>query len=162
MKKGGSRDHVTFFVKGVLDLFILTELERGPASGKELMEKIDFVTGENWKPSPGTTYPVLRKMEGEGLVKGGLSKDKGRRKINYSLTAKGRKEAGERRAKATSSAGTVLQVMIPLKMRMLYGFNDEEISGLHEAIRERLEKPRKKSDRKKAVKKLASAWRNLR
>ncbi len=164
MKKGRAHVHLNVFVKGAMEFFFLSELERGPASGKGLMEKIDFVTGEHWRPSPGTVYPVLRRMEKKGLVKASLARGGGRRKIRYCLTSRGRTELGKHRSRRMECGDTGLEVMIPLMMRTLYGFNDDEIKELHEKLGDafkKTRKPRNKEESRKALDRLIAAWREF-
>jgi len=164
MNKRLVHEHLNVFVKGAMEFFFLSELERGPASGKELMEKIDFVTGEHWRPSPGTTYPVLRRMEKKGLVKASLAKGGGRRKIRYCLTPRGQTELRKHRSMRVECGDIGLEVMLPLEMRTLYGFSDEEITGLHKKLRnafKKTRKPRNKEESMKALDKLIAAWREF-
>lgn len=66
-----------------LNLIVIKVLSSGELSGYELMKRIPAETGY-WKPSPGTMYPLLEKLEKRGLV---VSRAEGKRKI-YRLTAK--------------------------------------------------------------------------
>lgn len=76
------------YKKGVLDLFVLAMLKKKDQYGYDISETI----GNQIEISPGTVYPILRKMKDEGLVETYLSEVSGgpARKY-YSLTAKGYK-----------------------------------------------------------------------
>ena len=36
--------------------------------GYAIMKEIERLTGQDWKPSPGSTYPTLQELEDAGLV----------------------------------------------------------------------------------------------
>jgi DNA-binding PadR family transcriptional regulator len=59
--------------------------------GYEMIQELDQRTGGVWRPSPGSVYPTLQLLEDEGLI---ASQESEGRKA-YSLTDKGREEAGK-------------------------------------------------------------------
>ncbi len=75
------------FLRGFLRSLILTLLKKKSMHGYELIKEIKEKTFF-WKPSPGTIYPLLKKLEKEGLIR----KKKEKRKFVYFLTKKGEKE----------------------------------------------------------------------
>jgi len=44
----------------------LNILKKEPISGTELMDEIEYYT--DWRPSPGSVYPLLSKLEEQGLI----------------------------------------------------------------------------------------------
>jgi len=116
------------FAKGLLELFILCEAEK-PVSGKKITERIVSLTSGKWKPSPGAIYPLLRKIEDEGLIKPELSEGEGRREITYLITAHGRKHLAEGRRRVMQR-GDMGALFIPLITKILYNFDDTEIDEL--------------------------------
>ena len=82
------------FAHGQLRLYLLSLLESGPKLGYELIIALSDRFGGTYRPSPGTVYPRLARLEDEGLV---LRSDAGR-KGEYSLTEAGRREIDARRA----------------------------------------------------------------
>lgn len=73
--------------RGLIQLFILHSLQKEPKSGYDLIKEISEKTGGAWVPSKGTLYPMLKKMEEEGLI---IVSDTGKRSKNiFSLTAEG-------------------------------------------------------------------------
>jgi len=56
----------TILLRGYLRLYILEQLHGGPSTGAEIVERLHQSCA--WKPSPGTIYPLLRRLEREGLV----------------------------------------------------------------------------------------------
>ena len=152
------------FAKDLLKLFVLCEAEK-PVSGKMITERIAELTSAKWKPSPGAIYPLLRKMEMDGLVKSELSAGEGRREITYLITARGMKHLAEGRERMMQK-GDMSTVFLPLVIKIIYNFDDIEIKGLIEEfekfnrLREKfLKLPEKK--RKEAFLKICSLFEKL-
>jgi DNA-binding PadR family transcriptional regulator len=82
------------FAHGQLRLYLLALLETGPRHGYELITALSDRFGGTYRPSAGTVYPRLARLEEEGLV---TRTDDGR-KTTYRLTEAGRRELDERRA----------------------------------------------------------------
>lgn len=81
------------FAHGQLRLYLLALLESGPKHGYELITALSDRFGGTYRPSPGTVYPRLARLEEEGLVR---RSDQGR-KGTYALTDAGRGELERRR-----------------------------------------------------------------
>ncbi|EHQ36114.1 PadR family transcriptional regulator [Methanoplanus limicola] len=73
--------------RGLIQLYILHSLNSEPKSGYELLKEISAKTKGAWVPSKGTLYPMLKKMEDEGLTE--LSETGQRGKNIYRLTPEG-------------------------------------------------------------------------
>lgn len=74
------------FARGeFLRMLVLNIVRKGPVSGMDIIREVEKLTFGFWRPSPGTIYPLLKKLESEGLIK---RKDLDRRKV-YSLTPRG-------------------------------------------------------------------------
>lgn len=86
------------FSPGDLHLVILALLSRRPMHGYELMGELADRLGRRYRPSPGSIYPALQALEGEGLIDG---TDDGDRRV-YELTADGA-QAYVRRAERFAS-----------------------------------------------------------
>ncbi|MCR6491675.1 PadR family transcriptional regulator [Cellulomonas sp. P24] len=82
------------FAHGQLRLYLLGLLESGPKHGYELITALSDRFGGTYRPSPGTIYPRLARLEEEGLVR---RVDDGR-KGTYTLTEAGMRELRERSA----------------------------------------------------------------
>ena len=82
------------FAHGQLRLYLLALLEQGPRHGYELITALSDRFGGTYRPSPGTIYPRLARLEEEGLVR---RADDGGRRSTYTLTDAGRDELDARR-----------------------------------------------------------------
>jgi DNA-binding PadR family transcriptional regulator len=69
---------------GILKMMMLHIMKDGEASGYDIIKRVELITGK--KPSTGSIYPLLKKMEREGWISGRL----GDGKTYYSLTEIGR------------------------------------------------------------------------
>jgi DNA-binding PadR family transcriptional regulator len=61
--------HNAMVPKGFLRYHVLSALNDKPMSGSELMEEISKNTGGNWKPSPGSIYPMLAWLQDNQYIK---------------------------------------------------------------------------------------------
>lgn len=82
------------FAHGQLRLYLLSLLDSGPKHGYELITALSDRFGGTYRPSAGTVYPRLARLEEEGLVR---RVDDGR-KSTYTLTDAGRQELAARSA----------------------------------------------------------------
>ena len=71
---------------------ILAILSGGARHGYQLALELEERSGSFFRLNHGTLYPILHKLEKEGMIRGSWS-DEGpkRRRRQYSLTAKGKK-----------------------------------------------------------------------
>lgn len=82
------------FAHGQLRLYLLSLLESGPKLGYELIVALSDRFGGTYRPSPGTVYPRLARLEEDGLVRRSDEDRKG----EYTLTDAGHREVAARRA----------------------------------------------------------------
>ncbi len=61
--------HNAMVPKGFLRYHVLEALSQKAMSGSELMDEIHKHTGGNWKPSPGSIYPLLAWLQDNAYVK---------------------------------------------------------------------------------------------
>src|SRR3954452_18188189 len=71
---------------------ILGFLQRGPASGYAIKQKIDGSTRFFFASSYGQIYPDLKKLENLGLIEGAAKTQGQRARTEYSLTDAGREQ----------------------------------------------------------------------
>jgi DNA-binding PadR family transcriptional regulator len=55
--------------RGDVRAALLLLLAEEPRNGYQLMQEIEQRSGGNWRPSPGSVYPVLSQLEDEGLIR---------------------------------------------------------------------------------------------
>jgi len=77
--------------KGYMGMALLLMINERPLTGYDIMRSIRETTQGFWKPTPGGVYPVLKKLESEGLVHGDWYVYKGRKRKTYVITDEGRK-----------------------------------------------------------------------
>jgi len=77
--------------RGNIKPIILQALSEKPMHGYEVIQHFAKRSGGHWRPSPGSVYPTLRKLESEGSI---IAKDIDG-KTEYHVTAKGRRLADE-------------------------------------------------------------------
>jgi PadR family transcriptional regulator, regulatory protein PadR len=81
-------------LKGHLDALILSTL-REPAHGYAVIEELKRRSGGEFALPEGTVYPVLHRLEADGLLVSSWSNASGRRRRIYSLTPRGRTALAE-------------------------------------------------------------------
>jgi len=77
--------------RGAVTMAVITLLDERPMHGYELITVLEERSGGRWKPSPGTIYPALGKLEEGGLV---TSKEEDGKRL-YELTDDGRRVAAK-------------------------------------------------------------------
>jgi DNA-binding PadR family transcriptional regulator len=79
---------------GLLPLLVLHLLGEGPSYGNQLMERVLALTGGLVAVNPNTMYPLLRRLEQDGLVAGEWEHPERRSRRFYRLTEAGARERG--------------------------------------------------------------------
>src|SRR5882762_3147918 len=77
--------------RDVFPLLVLHLIAREPTYGNRLIESIEEITRGTISVNPNTMYPLLREMEGQGLVDGRWELPDRRTRRYYSITASGRR-----------------------------------------------------------------------
>jgi DNA-binding PadR family transcriptional regulator len=78
--------------RAVLPLLVLHLISEGPSYGNQLMERIGAMTAGVLSVNPNTMYPLLRTLEGRGLIEGQWEHPERRSRRYYTLTKEGRAE----------------------------------------------------------------------
>ena len=78
--------------RAILPLLVLHLINEGPSYGNQLMERIGGMTAGVLSVNPNTMYPLLRRLEGRGLIEGKWEHPERRSRRYYSLTDEGREE----------------------------------------------------------------------
>jgi DNA-binding PadR family transcriptional regulator len=77
-------------VRGMLPMYLLSLLRGKPHHGNEIIKAIEKMNKGTWKPSPGSVYPLLKKLEEDGLICGKWVSGRAAATRIYSVTRKGR------------------------------------------------------------------------
>jgi PadR family transcriptional regulator, regulatory protein PadR len=80
------------FLNGVPELLILSLLSRRSMYGYELVQAIRRSTGGALEVGEGCVYPILHRLETDGLLDGKRETVGGRCRVVYRVTAKGTKQ----------------------------------------------------------------------
>jgi PadR family transcriptional regulator PadR len=83
------------FLNGVPELLILRLLSRHPMHGYELVQSIRRSTGEALAFGEGCIYPLLHRLESDGLLSSRQEPVSGRSRIVYQVTARGTRRLTE-------------------------------------------------------------------
>lgn len=80
--------------KGVLEMLVLELVCRGSTYGYELLKALKEGSGGAFVLKEGTLYPILYRLEDEGLIEAAWSRAEGRTapKKMYTATEKGQQE----------------------------------------------------------------------
>lgn len=79
--------------KGSAELLVLSLLEDQPRHGYDISKLIQLRSGGAMRFHVTSLYPLLHRLEEEGLIQGRwVEKSEQRRRRYYTLTSKGRKE----------------------------------------------------------------------
>jgi PadR family transcriptional regulator PadR len=78
--------------RDVLPLLVLHYISEGPCYGNQLMERIASLTEGVLQVNPNTMYPLLRELEGRGLIQGSWEHPDRRSRRYYAITRAGEEE----------------------------------------------------------------------
>src|SRR3954447_20187502 len=98
-------------LKGHLDALVLATFGDGPAHGYAVIEALRARSEGAFDLAEGTVYPVLHRLEADGLLTSTWSTVAGRRRRVYRLSRRGRAALGRRREEWRSFAHAVDAVL---------------------------------------------------
>jgi PadR family transcriptional regulator PadR len=79
------------FARDIHQLLVLATLRDGSKHGYQIALDVEGDSNGLFTFRHGTLYPILHRLEEEKLIRGSWSKDGGRKKKVYSLTAAGKR-----------------------------------------------------------------------
>ncbi len=82
---------VQSFARDINQLIVLSTLRQGAKHGYQIALDVETDSNGLFRFKHGTLYPILHRLEADGLIKGSWSKDEGRKKKVYALTGAGRR-----------------------------------------------------------------------
>ncbi len=81
------------FIRGTLEMLVLRVLDFGPMHGWGISERIQSLSGEALSFSQGSLYPVLARLQSEGLVTTEWARTENNRRAKYyRLTPQGERK----------------------------------------------------------------------
>ena len=98
-------------LKGHLDALVLATLRGEPAHGYAVIEELKRRSGGEFALPEGTVYPVLHRLEADGLLESEWSTASGRRRRVYRLTRRGRAALAEQEGEWRRFAAAVEAVL---------------------------------------------------
>jgi PadR family transcriptional regulator len=101
--------------RDVFPLLVLHLLGREPAYGNRLIELIEEITGGTISVNPNTMYPLLRELEGRGLVEGRWELPDRRTRRFYSITPAGKREYRRLKAEVEPFLDSVIRSVSLIK-----------------------------------------------
>jgi PadR family transcriptional regulator, regulatory protein PadR len=84
-------------LKSQLELLLLATLDREPAHGYLVVERLKERSGGVLDVPEGSVYPALYRLERSGMIMSKWSRVDGRRRRIYKLTRRGRSELAAKR-----------------------------------------------------------------
>jgi PadR family transcriptional regulator len=106
--------------RDIFPLLVLHLVSREPAYGNRLIERIEEITRGVISVNPNTMYPLLRKMEGAGLLEGRWDPPDRQTRRYYSITPAGRREYKRLRGEVEPFLDSVIDSVSLIK-REVYG-----------------------------------------
>ena len=101
--------------RDVFPLLVLHLIAREPTYGNRLIESIEKITQGTISVNPNTMYPLLREMEGRGLIEGRWELPDRRTRRYYSITTAGRREHKRLRAEVEPFLDSVIRSVSLIK-----------------------------------------------
>ena len=98
-------------LKGHLDALVLAVLADEPLHGYAVIEALRRRSEGAFELAEGTLYPVLHRLEADGLLASSWSEAAGRRRRVYRLTRNGRRALARRREEWSSFVRAVDAVL---------------------------------------------------
>jgi PadR family transcriptional regulator, regulatory protein PadR len=96
-------------------LLVLHLVAQEPAYGNRLIESIEEITHGGISVNPNTMYPLLREMEGDGLIEGRWELPDRRTRRYYSITPAGRREYRRLRGEVEPFLDSVIRSLSLIK-----------------------------------------------
>lgn len=106
--------------RDVFPLLVLHLVAREPAYGNRLIESIESITGGVISVNPNTMYPLLRDLEGRGLIEGRWEHPDRRTRRFYSITDDGLAEYERLREELAPFLESMIST-VSLIQREIYG-----------------------------------------
>ena len=101
--------------RDVFPLLVLHLILREEAYGNRLIEEIEQMTDGVISVNPNTIYPLLRELEGKGMIEGRWEHPDRRSRRYYAITAAGKREYKRLRGEVEPFIDSVIRSMSLIK-----------------------------------------------
>lgn len=95
------------FLTGIPEMLVLRLLSDRPMHGYAVVQAIKLRSGDTFQFGEGSIYPVLHRLESDGMLRTKRETVSGRERVIYHVTAAGRKRLGESHSTWRSIVGAV-------------------------------------------------------
>ena len=99
------------FGKSVNELLVLATLREGPKHGYQIALDVEAGSGGMFELQHGTLYPILHRLEREGVLKGRWTRGGGRARKEYALTRAGRRHLGAESGRMRSAFARLVEML---------------------------------------------------
>ncbi len=104
----------TDWVRGSLEVLVLSALREGPMYGYRISKHLAQHSQQRVRLSAGTLYPLLHRLEDQGLIRSRWDDSTGRRRKWYELTAKGRRRLQQQARHWVDWAACITALLAPV------------------------------------------------
>jgi len=101
-------------LRGSLDLMVLSVLADGAKYGYLIQKRLREAGGDGLEIQAGTLYPLLHRLQADGLIRSRWDDSSGRRRKWYDLTAKGRRELQKQAQEWRRYADCISRLLAPV------------------------------------------------
>ena len=108
-------------VRGSLDLMVLSVLAGGKKYGYLIQREVREASGSRVELAAGTLYPLLHKLEDDGLIRSSWDASTGRDRKWYELTAAGKKRLAAQAQEWSDYAACVKQLLAVAQVKPVAG-----------------------------------------
>lgn len=99
------------FARDIHELLILSALRERAKHGYQIAVDVEEDSNGLFRFRHGTLYPILHRLEKDGLIRGSWSTDDGRRKKVYTLSAAGRRHLAGRTTRVHEIVAGLLHLL---------------------------------------------------
>jgi DNA-binding PadR family transcriptional regulator len=108
-------------VRGSLDLMVLSVLAGGKKYGYLIQKQVREASSSRVDLAAGTLYPLLHRLEDEGVVRSSWDARTGRQRKWYELTAAGRKRLSAQAQEWADYAACIRQLLSMAQVKPMAG-----------------------------------------
>ncbi|HUQ70081.1 MAG TPA: PadR family transcriptional regulator [Planctomycetaceae bacterium] len=102
-------------LRGSLDLMVLSVLAKESTYGYELQQRLRDASRELVQVQAGTLYPLLHRLEADGLIRSKWDASTGRKRKWYELTAAGRRRLTAQTKEWDRYVACIQSLLAPLR-----------------------------------------------